>query len=105
MADFVVSGARFPLSCDQDSGLFAYEQMIATCVFLIGVFLLNSDGMTLEVHSVPLLDDAYVYARSLVERDRRESKPDRRYEIEQRGAKSAHSADEVIALASRAKTR
>jgi hypothetical protein len=69
------------------------------------VFILNTNGTTFEVHSVPLLDDAYVYARSLVERDRRESKPDRRYEIERRGVKSAHSADEVVALASRAKTR
>ena len=53
------------------------------------VLVLNSNGTTLEVHSVPLLDDAYVYARSLVERDRRESKPDRSYEIERRGIKSA----------------
>ena len=53
------------------------------------VLVLNSNGTPLEVHSVPLLDDAYVYARSLVERDRRESKPDRSYEIERRGIKSA----------------
>ena len=38
VGDLLVLGARFPLSCDQDSGLFAYEQMIATCVFLIGCF-------------------------------------------------------------------
>jgi hypothetical protein len=53
------------------------------------VLVLNSNGTTLEVHSVPLLDDADVYARSLVERDRRKSKPDRSYEIERRGIKSA----------------
>ena len=53
------------------------------------VLVLNSNGTILEVHSVPLPDDAYVYARSLAERDRRESKPDRSYEIERRGIKSA----------------
>ena len=65
------------------------------------VVLLNSDDTIFEVHSVGIRTDAFVYARGLVERDRRLSLPDRRYVIELKGGdKWILSADEVIARAS-----
>ena len=61
---------------------------------------LNNDGTIFEVHSVGLETDPYVYARWLVERDRKHSWPDRRYLFELKdGDRLILSADEVVARA------
>jgi Apea-like HEPN len=61
---------------------------------------LNAAGAAAEVHSVGIGNDPYVYALGLVERDRKESRPPRRYLIEQRGHRSIYSAEEVVARVS-----
>lgn len=61
---------------------------------------LNPDGTVFEVHSVGIRTNPFAYARWLVERDRKLSRPDRRYSIELKGGeKRILSADEIIALA------
>jgi hypothetical protein len=61
---------------------------------------LNADGTVFEVHSVGLETDPYVYARWLVERNRKYSQPDRRYLFElKEGDRLILSADEVVARA------
>jgi hypothetical protein len=61
---------------------------------------LNTDGTVFEVHSVGLKTDPYVYARWLVERDRKHSQPDRRYLFElKEGDRLILSADEIVARA------
>jgi hypothetical protein len=61
---------------------------------------LNTDDTVFEVHSVGLQTDAFAYARELVERDRKFSRPDRRYFIElKNGDRVTLSADEVVTRA------
>ncbi len=62
------------------------------------VFLLNTDDTVFEVHSVGIRTDPFVYARGLIERERKLSRPDRRCLIELKGGdKLILSADQVIA--------
>jgi hypothetical protein len=64
---------------------------------------LNPNDTPFEVHSVGIRTNAFVYARCLVERDRKLSRPDRRYLIELKdGERMILSAEEVIARASAA---
>lgn len=61
---------------------------------------LNADNTVFEVHSVGIRTDPFVYARGLVERDRKSARPDRHYLIElKNGDRLTLSADEVLARA------
>jgi hypothetical protein len=59
---------------------------------------LNSDDSPVEVHSISSGGDPYLYARRLIEADRKASRPDRRYLIERGGEKAIYSAEEIIKL-------
>jgi hypothetical protein len=61
------------------------------------VFSINPDGTIFEVHSVGLKTHPYVYARWLVELDRKRSKSNNRYLVDLKdGSSFAVSGDEVI---------
>jgi hypothetical protein len=63
------------------------------------VTILNADETVFEVHSVELGMNAYDYANSLVERDKREGRPPRNYIVENDGIKSRASAEHVATMA------
>lgn len=67
------------------------------------VFSINPDGTIFEVHSVGLKTHPYVYARWLVELDRKRSKSNNRYLVDLKdGSSFAVSGDEVITRAAAA---
>jgi hypothetical protein len=58
---------------------------------------LNAEGKPIEVHSVGIRTNPLEYAKSLVNRDRKHSRPDKRYLIElQDGSDHILSADDIL---------
>jgi hypothetical protein len=66
---------------------------------------LRPDDTPVEVHSVSMGGNLYVYARRLIEADRKAYRPDRRYLIERGDEKTTLSAEEILELAASAEKR
>jgi hypothetical protein len=89
------SETLFPLASE-----IIQKTALAPSAIVDRVFLLDADDTVFEVHSVAIGTDPFAYTRGLVERDRKRSRPDRRYVIELKdGDRLTLSADEIVAHA------